>query len=100
MAETPYRVGRTILVVEDEASVRNVLRVLQRRVRDTVLEAGDGAEGLTLSPNFNGQIELLISDVRMPKMDGPATARHLHTEGPGINALFISSCSTSPGRMV
>ena len=96
MAETPHRNERcrTILVVEDEAAIRNVLRFVLRRMGHTVLEAGDGAEGLTISRNFNGRIDLFISDVRMPKMDGPAMARHLQTERPGIKALFISAYST------
>ena len=59
-----------------------------------LLEACDGAEGLTVSRNFSGGIDLVVSDVRMPKMNGPEMISRLQTERPGIRVLFMSAYST------
>ena len=73
MAPTLYRNGRgrTILVVEDEAIIRDILQIVLKRMGHIVLEARDGAEGLTVSREFNDRIDLVIADIRMPRMDGP-----------------------------
>ena len=96
MATTPYRKerGNTILVVEDEAAVRSIVRIVLERMGHIVLEAGDGAEGLTVSRNFSGRIDLVISDMRMAKMDGPEMVSHLQAERPDIKVLFISAYAT------
>jgi DNA-binding NtrC family response regulator len=96
MMATPHLNKRrqTILVVEDEAAIRNVLHIILRRMGHTVLEACDGAEGLTVSRKFNGPIDLLIADVRMPKVDGPTMAHQLQAERPGIQVLLMSGYST------
>src|SRR6516164_7708115 len=73
MGSKPYRKERskTILVVEDDDMIRFILRIVLGRMGYVVLEARDGADGLTVSRNFRGRIDLVVSDVRMPKMDGP-----------------------------
>ena len=97
MAPTPHLNGRnrTILVVEDEAEIRHVLQLHKalKRMGHVVLEARDGAEGLTVSRKFNEQIDLVITDVRMPRMDGPTMVRHLQAERPSIRVLLISGYS-------
>ena len=96
MATTPYRNERsnTILVVEDEATIRSIVRIVLERMGHIVLEAGDGADGLTVSRNFSGRIDLVVSDVRMAKMHGPEMVSHLQAERPGIKVLFISAFPT------
>jgi CheY-like chemotaxis protein len=95
MATTPYRnESKTILVVEDDATIRSIIRIVLERMGHVLLEAGDGAEGLTVSRNFSGRIDLVVSDVRMPKMDGPEMISRLQTERPGIRVLFMSAYST------
>jgi two-component system, cell cycle sensor histidine kinase and response regulator CckA len=59
-----------------------------------LLEACDGADGITVSRNFSGRIFLVVSDVKMPKMDGPEMVSRLQAERPGIKVLFISAYST------
>ena len=59
-----------------------------------VLEASNGEEALAITRSFTGPIDLVISDVRMPKMDGPEMVYHLHGERPGIKVLLISGYST------
>ena len=95
MTATPYFNERsfTILVVEDEALIRDFLHIVLTRMGHVVLEARDGAEGLTISRNFNGRIDLVISDVRMPKVDGPTMVRLLQTKPPGMKVLLISGDS-------
>lgn len=83
----------TILVVEDEALIRDLLYIVLKRMGHIVLEARDGAEGLTVSRKFNGQIDLVISDVRMPKMDGVTMVRLLKAKRPGMKVLLISGYS-------
>jgi two-component system, cell cycle sensor histidine kinase and response regulator CckA len=95
MATTPYRNGRscTILVVEDEAIIRYILHVVLKRMGHVVLEACDGAEGLTVSRKFNKRIDLVIADIRMPRMDGPTMVRQLQAERPEMKVLLISGYS-------
>jgi len=95
MAATPYFNERscTILVVEDEALIRDFLHIVLERMGHIVLEARDGAEGLTVSRNFNGRIDLVIADVRMPKVDGPTMVRLLQAKRPGMKVLLISGYS-------
>ena len=96
MATTPYvnKRSKAILVVEDEATIRYILRIVLGRLGGAVLEACDGADGLIVSRNFSGPIDLVVSDVTMPKMDGPEIISRLQPERPGIKVLFISACPT------
>ena len=91
MATTPSRneQSKTILVVEDEATIRYILHSVLGRMGHVVLEASNGAEGLNVSQTFNGRIDLVIRDVRMPKMDGPEMVRRIQAERPGIKVLLI-----------
>ena len=82
-------VGR-ILFVEDEEAVRGIAASLLRKRGYEVLEAGDGDEALVLCEQYAGKIDLLISDVMMPGMDGPTLlkkARHHLGDAP---VMFIS----------
>jgi len=104
MAGALYRNGRnrTILIVEDEAVIRDVLHIVLKRMGHVVLEARDGEEGLTVSRNFNERIDLVISDIRMPRMDGPTMVRHLQAERPNVEVLLISgySAETVPNDLM
>ena len=80
----------TILVVEDEDSVRRSLRrILQQRGYDAI-EARSGAEALLLCEKFEGKIELLITDVIMPQLSGRELEQRLTATRPGLKVLFIS----------
>jgi PAS domain S-box-containing protein len=80
----------TILVVEDELSLRNLIARVLRAQGYTVLEAPNGREALVLAETRPGKIHLLLSDVVMPEMGGPVLAEHLGALCPGIKILFIS----------
>lgn len=95
MAPTPHHNGRrkTVLIVEDEAVIRDVLHKVLKRMGHVVLEACDGEEGLTVSRKFNERIDLVIADIQMPRMDGPTLARHLQADRHGMKVLLISGYS-------
>lgn len=80
-----------ILVADDEVLVRNVVTLLMQREGHYVLSAADGQEGLELSRQYPGPIDLLITDVRMPRMNGMDLCDHLMEERPGIKVLVISA---------
>lgn len=83
----------TLLVVEDEDSVRRlVCGVLEQRGY-TVLMATDGREALNLCQNYPDTIDLLITDMVMPAMNGTELADKLSTTRPDIKVLFISGYS-------
>jgi signal transduction histidine kinase/CheY-like chemotaxis protein len=80
----------TVLLVEDEQGVRTFVTEILRRSGLEVLVAADGAEALTASRAYRGQIDALVTDVIMPSMNGRELARILATERPGLRVLFIS----------
>ena len=82
--------GGTILVVEDEASLRRAARRLLERQGYEVLEAANGEEGLRLAREHRDEIKLVLSDVVMPRMGGPALHAALEREGIAIPFLFTS----------
>jgi two-component system chemotaxis response regulator CheY len=61
--------AKTVLIVDDSASLRTVVRMALQRAGYDVLEAGDGVEGLAQLEGA-GKVHLIVSDVNMPRMDG------------------------------
>jgi two-component system cell cycle sensor histidine kinase/response regulator CckA len=79
-----------VLLVEDEDAVRSFAsRALATRGY-TVLEAASGAEALEIMDREQGQVDLVVSDVVMPEMDGPTLLRHLRERNPDIRIIFMS----------
>jgi two-component system cell cycle sensor histidine kinase/response regulator CckA len=85
----------TILLVEDEELVREMARGLLIKSGYTVLEAGDGKAALDVAGGHAQPIDLLITDVVMPRMNGPDLERHLTTARPGIRVLFTTGYTDS-----
>jgi len=79
-----------ILVADDEPLIRNLVTLLMQREGHFVLSAADGQEGLELSRKYAGLIDLLITDVNMPRMNGTDLRGHLMEERPGIKVLMMS----------
>ena len=79
----------TILLVEDEDMVRNVAERALTRQGYTVITASDGEQGLARLAEV-GKVDLLISDVVMPGMDGPTMVRTVREAHPDIPVLFMS----------
>jgi CheY-like chemotaxis protein len=93
----------TVLVVEDEEAIRRLaLTVLSARGYE-VLTAADGFEALEIAAARSGAIDLLVTDVVMPRMNGPELAARMASLRPGIRVLFISgyaeSALTHEGRL-
>jgi PAS domain S-box-containing protein len=97
-AEKPGRVdaelagltARTVLVVEDEPAVRSLVRRILERQGHRVLEATDGEVALALARGYGREIDLLVTDVLLPGLGGPALARLLVAERPGLRAVLTS----------
>ena len=80
----------TILLVEDEEAVRAFgARALASRGY-TVHEAGSGAEALEVMEEAGGDIDLVVSDVVMPELDGPSLLRELRKTRPDLKIIFVS----------
>jgi two-component system cell cycle sensor histidine kinase/response regulator CckA len=80
----------TILLVEDEEGLRALnARGLASRGY-TVLEAGNGVEAIDVLEKSARPVDLVVSDVVMPEMDGPTLARELRTRNPNLKIIFVS----------
>jgi two-component system cell cycle sensor histidine kinase/response regulator CckA len=88
---------RTILLVEDEGPVRRLIARILGMQEYLVLEAGHGEEALAVSEDYRGDIHLLVTDIRMPIMNGHELASRLSALRPGMPVLFISGY---PGKHV
>jgi signal transduction histidine kinase len=84
------RAARTILVVEDEAQVRAVVEKILRRHRYGVLVAGSPQEAMSISEGHPGKIDLLVTDVAMPAMNGQVLAERLLERRPDMKVLYMS----------
>ncbi len=79
-----------ILLVEDEAQVRTLVRETLRQLGYTVLEASDGSEALKLFEERGAEIHALLTDVIMPRMNGHELAMRLKAIRPDIKVLYMS----------
>jgi PAS domain S-box-containing protein len=82
--------GETILLVEDEPALREVTRRLLTRNGYHVLEAGDGEDALRIAEEHPDPVDLLLTDVVMPKMLGKQVAEHVQRSRPRIKVLYMS----------
>ena len=80
----------TILLVEDEAAILNIASLMLEKQGYTVLKADTPGEALSLAREHVGQIDLLMTDVIMPEMNGRDLARNILALHPGIKRLFMS----------
>jgi hypothetical protein len=82
----------TVLVVDDEPVIRSLVTEVLQGEGHLVFSAGCGTQALSLFRSHS-EIDLLISDIAMPEMDGPSLARRLRAERPGLPVLLMSgSC--------
>jgi PAS domain S-box-containing protein len=84
------RGDETILLVEDDPVVRVATANMLRRYGYGVVAAGDGVEAVRLATEWSGRIDLVLSDVVMPGMNGPETAAQLRSRRPGVKVLLMS----------
>jgi signal transduction histidine kinase/CheY-like chemotaxis protein len=82
----------TLLVVEDEPAVRRAVQRNLERLGYHVIAANDGEDALRLAESLDG-VDLLLSDVVMPGIDGPELASRLRTKWSGLPVLFVTGYS-------
>jgi PAS domain S-box-containing protein len=85
----------TVLLVEDEASVRTLTRSLLEEGGYTVIEASNGAQALEVASRHAGPIHVLLTDVVMPGMNGRVLAQKMITSWPKMKVIYISGYTGS-----
>jgi PAS domain S-box-containing protein len=88
--EAPEVVRDTILLVEDEAGIRALVRKILRRENYNVLEAGSAEEAMAMAAAIPGRIDLLVTDVMLPAASGRDLAEHVRQARPDLKILYIS----------
>ena len=81
---------RLILVAEDEPVIRNLVRLILAKAGYAVIDAADGQEALEVFRSYAGDIDLVISDLRMPRMSGVEFVEQIRLERPHIRVLLMS----------
>jgi two-component system, cell cycle sensor histidine kinase and response regulator CckA len=89
-AEGEARPGATVLLVEDEAATSRLVRVMLERAGFRVELAGDGESALAVLTAPGAAIDLLLSDIVMPGMDGVELTRRVRAQCPGLPVLLTS----------
>jgi two-component system cell cycle sensor histidine kinase/response regulator CckA len=88
--------SETILLVEDHLDVRNVMHEMLARHGYTVLDVGSGEDALDLLQHHASPIDLLLTDIVMPRMSGRDLARQTLMRHPGMQVLYISGYADHP----
>jgi two-component system cell cycle sensor histidine kinase/response regulator CckA len=88
--ELPAGKGELILVVDDEASIREIAKETLESYGYRTLVAGDGAEALALFAEAKQDVRAVVTDMRMPFMDGMATIRALRKLVPAVKVIATS----------
>ena len=89
-SEAPERGDETILVVEDQDGIRELVREFLQGCGYKVLDAADGSAALKMANDCKSQIDLLLTDVVMPNVGGRELAQRLAQVRPGMKVLFMS----------
>lgn len=99
-AVAPFEACRPtgILVIEDERLLRKVMEQVLRRHRFSVWVAANGAEGIDLYRRVAAQIDVVLSDVQMPVLNGPKTLDALREINPSVRCCFMTG-DTRPTRL-
>jgi CheY-like chemotaxis protein len=84
-----------VLLVEDEAAVRALASQVLSRLGYSVLEANDGQQALEVAAAHDGRVDLLVTDVVLPRASGIEVAAKLTAEDPHLRVLFMSGYTES-----
>jgi len=85
--------AETIMVVEDQPMLLDLVRIALHSRGYTILEASNGSMTLDLARGYAGPIDLLLTDIVMPQMGGLELAKHLQALRPQLKVLFMSGYS-------
>lgn len=80
----------TVLLVEDEDDIRDLVREFLEMQGYHVLEASDGVDALRASSEYEGRIHVVVTDVRMPRMDGYELGKRLLVSRPEVKVIYTS----------
>ena len=91
----PVQTGRTtatgtVLLVEDDEAVRRATRRMLEKAGFKVIEACDGENGLAVASNYSGEINVVVTDLMMPRMNGGDFAHALAETHPELRVVFTS----------
>ena len=92
MSNPPKNKDKTILVVDDEPFVLDVVEAFIEQLGHKVLLASSGHEALEVAREYDGKVDLLLTDVMMPKMNGLELAKTVVTDNPDVKVIFMSGC--------
>ncbi len=85
----------TLLLVEDEPALRMLVVTMLEEEGYLILQAGNGLDAIAVAEHHRGDIDLLLTDVVMPRMSGPELAQKLRGLRPGLEVLFMSGYNDS-----
>lgn len=89
-SETMPSGNETVLIAEDEPSVRALAARILRERGYTVIEASNGKEALSIAQEYTGKIHMVLTDAVMPEMGGKELVSRISAARPGIKALYVS----------
>jgi CheY-like chemotaxis protein len=82
--------GPLVLVVDDDFRIRSYIKIVMQSAGVQVLEADDGLEALEVFYVWRDRIDLVITDIRMPRMKGTDLAISLRRDRPALPLIFVS----------
>lgn len=89
-AHLPYGHGEVLLLVEDDLNVLEVLKTILMRLGYQILMAANGWAALEMYGQYRDKIALVLTDVRMPELDGLTLAQILHEQNPAIRVILLT----------
>ncbi len=89
--------GELVLVVDDEASIRSITRQTLEAFGYRVVTAADGAEALTIYASIGPTIDVILTDIIMPTMDGPTFIQAVRRLNPDARVVAASGLATNGG---
>jgi hypothetical protein len=93
MAKPPMGRGEKILVVDDERAFQEITKAIFHKHGYKVVTANDGTEAIAIFAEQKGEIDLVLTDMLMPLLDGPATIRALRRLDPEVRIIAASGLS-------
>lgn len=94
-AELPLGNGETVLVIDDEVAIRQITRQILESFGYHTLLAADGHQAVALYTIYQSAIDVVLTDMMMPVMDGPATIRKLMEINPAVRIIATSGITAN-----
>jgi DNA-binding NtrC family response regulator len=83
-------VRKTILVVDDEPDIRSLVKSVLSRHKHRILDASDGVAAVSVFERAGARIDLLLTDIVMPRLDGVELAGQLTSRSPALRVIYMS----------